>query len=106
MDQQTDTCTRSESTPRLRDEMTGPPRPSGRSLFGLIGFGLLLTVTLMVDALSESISMPGFALTLAGLMLLIGVAELLDPAARRLVIGVRVGGVAMALLGLVLQVVG
>src|SRR5699024_11696456 len=39
--------------------------------------------------------MPGTALVAAGLMLLLGVAEVLDPAARRLVIGVRFGGLAM-----------
>src|SRR5699024_10077725 len=38
-------------------------------------------------------------LVAAGLMLLLGVAELLDPAIRRLVIGVRFGGSAMTLLG-------
>lgn len=106
MEQQTDTRTRTGSTPPVPEERSGASRPSGRAQFGLAFFGLLLAVTLTVDAFSDAPSMQGLALTTAGLMLLIGVAELLDPAARRLVIGVRIGGVAMALLGLVLQIVG
>lgn len=69
----------------------------------LIVFGLLLTVTLVFDALSKAQGRPGFALTAAGLMLSVGVADLLDPAARRAVLGVRYGGMAMAVIGLVLQ---
>lgn len=74
-------------------------------MISLIFFGLLLTVTLVVDALRDASTMSGLALTQAGIMLFAGVAELLDPAARRLVDGVRCGGMAMAVLGLVLQVV-
>ena len=73
------------------------------SVISLTGFGLLLTVTLVFDALSDSQGRPGFALTIAGLMLSVGVADLLDPAARRVVLGVRYGGMAMAVIGLVLQ---
>lgn len=97
---------RPDARPRLRDEFTGPPRPSGRAVFSLIAFGLLLTVTLAIDGLADVPPMPGLALVAAGMMLLLGVAELLGPSARRLVIGVRVGGIVMALLGLVVRFVG
>jgi len=75
-------------------------------VFCLVSLGLLLTVTLVIDALRDASTMSDYAVTLVGIMLFTGVAELLDPAARRLVIGVRYGGMAMALLGLVLQLVG
>lgn len=75
-------------------------------MFCLVSLGLLLTVTLVIDALRDASTMSDYAVTLVGIMLFTGVAELLDPAARRLVIGVRYGGMAMALLGLVLQLVG
>ena len=75
-------------------------------MFCLVSLGLLLTVTLVIDALRDASTMSDYAVPLVGIMLFTGVAELLDPAARRLVIGVRYGGMAMALLGLVLQLVG
>ena len=98
-------ATRTEQTPRP-DENPAATGPGWRPVFCLIGFGLLLTVTLTIDALRDASTMSGFALVYAGVMLFTGVAELLDPAARRLVAGVRYGGMAMALLGLVLQFVG
>ena len=75
-------------------------------MFSLIAFGLLLTATLAIDGFTDVPPMPGTALIAAGFMLLLGVAELLDPTSRRLVIGVRFGGVVMALLGLVVKLVG
>ena len=104
MEQQAATST--AQRPGLREEFTGPPRPGRRPVFSLIAFGLLLTVTLAIDGFADVPPMPGTALVAAGLMLLLGVAELMDPAARRLVIGVRFGGLAMALLGLAVQVFG
>lgn len=100
------TASRTEQTPRQNDEVADRPGPGWRPVYGLIIFGLLLTVTLAIDALRDASTMSGFALTIAGIMLSTGVADLLDPAARRLVTGVRYGGMAMALLGLVLQFVG
>lgn len=100
------TTTRTEQTPRPHQEATTAAGPGWRLALCLIGFGLLLTVTLAIDALSDASSMSELVLVFAGIMLCAGVAELLDPAARRLVAGVRYGGMAMALLGLVLQFVG
>ena len=98
-------ATRTEQTPRPA-EKPAAAGPGWRPVFCLIGFGLVLTVTLTIDALRDASTMSGFALVYAGVMLFTGVAELLDPASRRLVAGVRYGGMAMALLGLVLQFVG
>lgn len=106
MPQRPDTQDRPATSSQLREEILGPPRPSGRAVFCLIAFGLLLTVTLAIDGFTEGPSMAGTALVAAGMMFLLGVAELLDPAARRLVIGVRLGGTVMGLLGLVVQIVG
>lgn len=100
------TATRAETTSRSDGEFLGPPRPGWRPVYSLITFGLLLTATLAIDGLADVPPMPGTALVAAGLMLLLGVADLLDPAARRLVIGVRFGGMAMALLGLAVQLLG
>ena len=99
------TETRIEQTPRVEKKLDTPPRRRG-AVISLIFFGLLLTVTLTIDALRDASTMSGFALVYAGIMLFTGVANLLDPAARRLVAGVRIGGYVMALLGLVLQFVG
>src|SRR5699024_12110076 len=65
--------------------------------------GNRVAVTLAIDGFADVPPMPGTALVAAGLMLLLGVAELLDPAIRRLVIGVRFGGSAMTLLGFALR---
>lgn len=104
MEQSTDT--RHRPAQGQREELADRPGPRWQSVFSLIGFGLLLTVTLVIDALRDASTMSGLALIFAGIMLFAGVAELLDPAARRLVVSVRYGGMAMAVLGLVLQFVG
>lgn len=101
MEQSADTRTRPAHG--RREEAADRPGPRWQPVFSLIGFGLLLTVTLTIDALAEPSTMSGLALIFAGIMLFTGVAELLDPAARRLVVGVRYGGMAMALLGLGVQ---
>lgn len=90
---------------RPRQGADSESSPSWRPVFCLVVFGLLLTVTLTMDALREPSTLSGSALVYAGIMLFAGVADLLDPAARRVVVGVRYGGMAMALLGLVLQLV-
>lgn len=97
---------RDQQSARPREEADGPPRAGWRPVVSLIGFGLLLVVTLLIDALSDASTMSGAALTFAGIMLLAGVADLLDPAARRLAAGVRIGGMVMALLGLAVQFIG
>lgn len=98
-------ATATAQSQRQHEEVAGRAGPDSRPVFCLVVFGLLLTATLVVDAPSDTSTMSGLALTFAGIMLFTGVAELLDPTARRLVAGVRYGGMAMALLGLVLQLV-
>lgn len=71
-------------------------------MISLIFFGMLLIETLTIDALRDASTMCGFALTIAGIKLSAAVADILDPAARRLLASVRYGGMAMALRGLVL----
>lgn len=96
-------ATRTEQTPRLDEKPAAQHRPGWAPVLSLIFFGLLLTVTLTIDALRDASTMSGLALTQAGIMLSVGVADLIDPSARRLVIGVRYGGMAMALLGFAAQ---
>ncbi|MCT1998538.1 hypothetical protein M3C58_10095 [Brachybacterium muris] len=98
-----------EQTAEPRTEQTLHPSEGPDSLrrrkgavVSLIVFGLLLIVTLTIDALRDASTMCGFALTIAGIMLSAAVADLLDPAARRLLASVRYSGIAMALRGLVL----
>ncbi|MEY8654986.1 hypothetical protein [Brachybacterium paraconglomeratum] len=71
-------------------------------MISLFFSGLLLILTLTIDALRDASTMFGFALTIAGVMLSAAVADPLDPAARRLLASVRYGGMAVALRGLVL----
>ncbi|MGP5078244.1 hypothetical protein [Brachybacterium alimentarium] len=93
------------SRPMLREERTGPPRPSGNAHAMTIGFGLLLTASLVIRAFTDAALTNGPLLVFAGLMGALGVAELMDPRRRRLVIGTRIGGMVIALLGLVIQFV-
>lgn len=102
--EQTDATATAQSQ-RQHEEVADRPGPGWRPVFCLVGFGLLLTVTLVIDALRGGSTMSELALVFAGIMLCAGVAELLDPTARRLVAGVRYGGMAMAVIGLVLQLV-
>lgn len=106
MEQQAATSTRTDQEPRSHDESAAPARPGRRPVFGLVSFGLLLTVTLAIDGFADVAPMPGTALVMAGMMLVVGVADLLDPAARRLAAGVRLGGMAMAVLGIAVQIFG
>lgn len=96
---------RTDQGPRPAEEPAASSYPDWRPVFSLITFGLLLTVTLVIDALTEVPPMPGLALTAAGLMLSLGAADLLDSASRRLTFGVRVGGWTMAVLGFAVQFV-
>ncbi|MGP9538085.1 DUF2975 domain-containing protein [Brachybacterium sp. AOP43-C2-M15] len=93
------------SRPTVREELIGPPRPSGRAHVSVIAFGVLMIASLVIDAVTPVSPNPGATLVFAGLMFFMGVAELLDPGRKRLVLGVRFGGMAIALLGLVIQLV-
>ena len=97
---------RTEQTSRPGEKPAAPHQSGWAPVFSLIVFGLVLTASLTIDGFSDASPDPGIALVAAGFMLCLGVANLLDPAARRLVAGVRIGGYVMALLGLVLQFVG
>lgn len=85
--------------------LTGPPHQRWNARFALVAFGLLLTASLVIPAVAEVAPMPGASLVFLGMMLLLGVAELIEASSRRLVIALRIGGVAISLLGLVVQLV-
>ena len=97
---------RTEQMSRRSARHHAPHQPGWAPVFSLIIFGLVLTASLTIDGFSDASPDPGIALVAAGFMLCLGVANLLDPAARRLVAGVRIGGYVMALLGFVVQFVG
>lgn len=97
---------RTEQMSRRSERHHASHQPGWRPVFSLIMFGLVLTASLTIDGFSGASPDPGIALVAAGFMLCLGVANLLDPAARRLVAGVRIGGYVMALLGFVVQFVG
>ncbi|SMX65064.1 hypothetical protein BSP109_00156 [Brevibacterium sp. Mu109] len=92
----------SDTTRTLRDEIVGPPRPSRRAQFCAVAFGALLVASLVITALTDVEVSPGLMLTNAGLMVLCGFAELLDPRQRRFVIALRLAGAGVSVLGLVL----
>lgn len=94
----------SDTTRTLRDEIVGPPRPSRRAQFCVVAFGSLLVAGLVITALSDAEVSPGLMLTMAGLMILCGFAELLDPRQGRFVIALRLAGAGAAVLGLLLQI--
>lgn len=103
MQDQSDSRTSVASRPTVRDEIFGPPRPSKRAQFSVVAFGLLLVATLVIPVFSDTEPMPGFALVGAGMMMLLGFAELMDASNRRFVTVVRSGGFAVALLGFAIQ---
>lgn len=86
----------------LRDEILGPPRQTRRAQFCVVGFGSLLVAGLVISALSDAEVPPGMTLVMAGLMVLCGFAELLDPRQRRFVIALRLAGAGAAVLGFAL----
>lgn len=90
------------ATRTLRDEIVGPPRPTKRAQICVVGFGSLLVAGLIITALWDAEVSAGLMLTMAGLMVLCGFAELLDPRQRRFVIALRFAGAGTAVLGLVL----
>ncbi|MGO1764877.1 MAG: hypothetical protein ACTH0M_11685 [Brevibacterium yomogidense] len=86
----------------LRDEILGGPRLDRRAQFCAVAFGSLLVASLVITALTDAEVSPGLMLTNAGLMVLCGFAELLDPRQHRFVIALRLAGTGAAVLGLVL----
>lgn len=88
-----------------RDELFGPPRLTRRAQFSVVAFGLILVVSLVSPAFTDAAAMPGISLVSVGMMMLMGFAELMDASKRRFAIAVRCGGTAVALLGLVIQLV-
>lgn len=95
----------SSMEPRAHLEPNPPngrrPRPAPQISSAL--FALLLLASLAIPAFWEVAPIPGSSLVFAGLMLLTGLAELLDPSLRRFATALRWGGGAMAVLGLVAQ---
>ena len=107
MQDQSDSRTSVGSRPtvrdELRDEVVGPPRLSKRAQFSVVAFGLLLVASLVIPVFWDVEPMPGFSLVAAGMMMLLGFAELMDASQRRLVVAVRCGGLTIALLGFAIQ---
>lgn len=103
MQDQSDSRTSSAFWPTVREELLGPSRPSKRAQFSVAGFALLLIASLVLPQIAETEAMPGISLVALGMLLLLGVAELMDASQRRFVIAVRGSGSAMALLGFALQ---
>lgn len=88
----------------LKVELLGPPRPTRAAQFCAVAFGLLLVGGLIVSSLSPADApAPGWSLTMAGLMVMCGFAELIDSNQRNFVVALRFGGAATALIGLLLQ---
>lgn len=84
-------------------ELTGPPRPSVRAQVSVALFTVLLVAVLVAPSVTATEPLPGLALVCLG-MVLLGVAELIDASSRGFLIAVRLGGIAIALLGFLLQV--
>lgn len=88
----------------LKVELLGPPRRTRAAQFCAVAFGLLLVGGLIVSSLSPADApAPGWSLTMAGLMVMCGFAELIDSNQRNFVVALRFGGAATALIGLLLQ---
>lgn len=105
MQDQPDSPTSLRSRPTVRDEFFGPPRPTRRAQLSAVTFGLLLVASLVIPAFTDTQAMPGLSLVCLGMLLLLGVAELMDASQQRFIIAVRWGAMAIALLGLVIQLV-
>ncbi|RCW44656.1 hypothetical protein DFQ14_104245 [Halopolyspora algeriensis] len=68
----------------------------------VIGFGLLMVMSLAISALSEAEAFPEGTMTFSGLMAM-GFAELLDPKLHRFVVTMRFVGAGTALFGAALR---
>ncbi|QBI21699.1 hypothetical protein ER308_20425 [Egibacter rhizosphaerae] len=95
---------RAPTSPGLKEQLLGPgrPRKPWTHLF-VMAMGLLVVASLAVPALmgDERVDV-AFTLTLLGL-LGAGTGELLPPTRRALTVALRLGGVALALLGIGLR---
>lgn len=92
----------STSRKTLKAELFGPPRQTRAAQFCAVTFGLLLVASLAASSLSVEVA-PGLSMTMVGLMVLCGFAELIDSNKHKFVVALRFGGAAIALFGLLLQ---
>ncbi|WP_394216225.1 hypothetical protein [Brachybacterium vulturis] len=83
------------------EELVRAPRPIVRARIGAAAFTVLLVITLVAPVVIDAEAMPGLSLIALGNLLLMGFAELIDASSRGFLLAVRLGGVAIALLGLV-----
>lgn len=102
-DSQTSVASRPTVRNELRDEFFGLPCPSGRAQFSVIAFGLLLVAAVVIPVFSDTEPMPGYVLVTAGMMMLMGFAELMDASHQQFITAVRGGGLVIALLGFAIQ---
>ena len=101
MQDQPDSRTRPAPSPGA--EPIAPPRAANPARISASVFTLLLVATLLAPVVLDTEAMPGLALVNLGLALSAGFSELIDPSSRGFVLAVRFGGIAITLLGLVLQ---
>lgn len=102
MQDQPDLRTRPAAQSSPGTEPAAPPRPSGRVC--AILFTALLVATLLAPVVLDTAPMPGIALVNLGILLSAGFAELIDASNRGFLLAVRLGGIAIALLGILIQV--
>lgn len=104
MQDQPDVRTRPAAQSSPGTEPAAPPRPSGRARVCAILFTALLVATLLAPVVLDTAPMPGIALVNLGILLSAGFAELIDASNRGFLLAVRLGGIAIALLGILIQV--
>lgn len=85
------------------EEVVGTTRPNVRAQAAVAGFTLLLVATLVTPVVMDVEAMPGLSLIILGMLLVVGFAELIDASSRGFLLAVRLGGIAIALLGLIIQ---
>ena len=90
--------------PSRAEQLDGASRPNVRAQVGAAGFTVLLVATLLAPVVMDVEAMPGISLVALGMLLLLGFAELIDTSSRGFLLAVRLGGIVIALLGLVIQV--
>ncbi|MDN5820004.1 MAG: hypothetical protein L0H39_00815 [Brachybacterium sp.] len=102
MQNQSDTQARPAPQSSPGEELVGETRPNVRAQVGATGFTLLLVATLVVPVVMDVEAMPGLSLVNLGMLLMVGFAELIDVRSRGFLLGLRLGGITIALLGLVI----
>ena len=103
MQDQPDTRTRPAPHPSPGAEPIAAPRAGNPARISASIFTLLLVATLLAPVVLDTEPMPGLALMNLGLLLSAGFSQLIDASSRGFVLAVRLGGIAITLLGLVLQ---